>query len=107
MPRSLIKVTLATAEGEVVHEVSYDGRDIRAYEAEFDASVLTSTTYTQVCQIAFCAMRRQGLFVGSWEVFDAQCLEAQDRLDLPADEASAHVGEVDPGRPTLPAPEAG
>lgn len=95
MPRMRIKVTLdrkRVDEPEQEFEVVADGRDIRKYEAEYEQSFLTHTDYTQVCQVAHTAMRRQGLYVGSWEQFNGECVDVEE------------VAEPVPAGPTLPDP---
>lgn len=94
MSRMSMTVTLDVKGAETTEKVVADGRDFRAYEAEFETSFFGQTTYLQLTQIAFVALRRQKRFRGTWDDFNAQCIELEEQ---PSD-----VGEVDPERPTQP-----
>jgi hypothetical protein len=92
-----IKVVLEEQDGqERTETIVADSRDVRAYEAEFDTSFLTTDlSVTQITQLAFCALRRQGRFRGSWDVFDSSAVDVEG--------VNAEEGEVDTERPTQPA----
>jgi hypothetical protein len=88
-----IKVVLEQDGNEQTETVIADSRDVRAYEAEFDRSFLTTDlSLTQISQLAFCALRRQGRFKGSWDVFDASAIDVEG--------ADEDEGEVETPRPT-------
>lgn len=79
-----MKVALETPDGEKTDTVVADARDIRNYESEFATSfVTTELSYTQMTQLAYVAMKRQGIFKGSYDVFDSQCTDVDSADDVP------------------------
>lgn len=89
-----MQVVLETPDGDKTDAVTADARDIRNYEAQFGQSwVTTETSFTQMTQLAFVAMKRLGKFTGSYDVFDSVCVEVSD------------VPESDP-EPERPTPKA-
>jgi hypothetical protein len=65
------------------YDVDADARDIRAWEAQYDASwFATPTSFTNLAQVAYLAGRRTGILNGaypSYEEFDAHCVDARGR----------------------------
>lgn len=98
MPRLNVEITLQDKGVERTERVIANGRDIRAYEAEFDESFLTQTTYTQLAKIAWIALRRAGRFTGTYDEFDAQAVDLEE---------FSGDSEVDPVDPTQTDPGAG
>jgi hypothetical protein len=89
-----IKVVLEEEGKERTETVTADSRDVRTWESENSDSFLSSTlSVTQISQLAFYAMRRTGLFKGSWDVFDASAIDVEGVDD-------EEVGEVEPASPT-------
>jgi hypothetical protein len=80
--------------------VEVDGRDVRAWEAEYGRSWLADRlSFTNMAQVAFIAGRRTGVLNGTWPdyaSFDAHCVEATGQRTAPL------VAD-----PTRPAPTAG
>lgn len=93
-----MKVELEKSTGETEkYTVVADARDIRAYEAEFKQSwISTELSFIQLAQLAWIASRRQRKFTGSYDVFDA---EAVDVSAADAEETEKE-GEVEPAAPT-------
>lgn len=88
MPRMKLEVVLETPEGgEETQVVQIDGRDIRAYEAEFEESFLTETSLTQFTKIAWMTLRRRDRYSGTYQEFERQCVDV-DRADDGAAESS-------------------
>jgi hypothetical protein len=62
-------------------DVSSDARDIRAWEAEYGKSYLSSPlSYTEIAQVAYIAAKRTGVLrdeYPSYKDFDAHCVEAR------------------------------
>jgi hypothetical protein len=79
-----------TLEGQEPFTVSTDGRDVRAWEATFEASWFEkdSASYTDVTYLAYSATKRAGLFEGDWEAFDAACTAVRDVTADPTREPS-------------------
>lgn len=63
--------------------IEADGRDVRAWEAAYDASwFITPMSFTTVAQVAYLAGKRTGALNGSYpsyEEFDAHCVDARGR----------------------------
>lgn len=77
-------------------EVTYDGRDVRAWEADTGLSYLaTEDTYTQREHLTWYALRRQGLTDLDLDGFRAVCVSVM----------AMSAGE--PADPTPPAPTGG
>lgn len=73
-----IKIVLETPDGEKTDTVTADARDVRAYESEFQTSFITSElSMTQLTQLSYVSMKRAKTFVGSYDVFDSQCIEVE------------------------------
>lgn len=61
-------------------DVDTDGRDIRRWEATESASYIRSTTtVTQLAQLAYLAAVRLEQFAGTWEEFDERCVSVKSR----------------------------
>lgn len=59
-------------------EVRVDSRDVRRWESEYEKSWLDNTmSLTTFAQLAWIACRRQKLFDGSWDDFDAVCVSVE------------------------------
>lgn len=68
------RFTVELVEPETTFTVEVDGRDIRRWEAEYDASFTgTPASATQTAQLAHVAALRQGLFDGPWDIFNMRC----------------------------------
>ena len=69
-----LEVELATGD---THTVEYNGIDLRAYEAAFDASVLVEPmSLTMLTWLAWSAGKRTGVLNGQWQewpTFEQQC----------------------------------
>jgi hypothetical protein len=77
-----------------------DSRDIRRWEAQFEASYLDGAfSFTKFAQLAYVAATRQGLYTGSWETFDARCTSAEGG-DLPAAQNGAEPANPTDQEPT-------
>lgn len=67
--------------------IEADGRDVRAWEATYDASwFITPMSFTTVAQVAYLAGKRTGALNGSYpsyEEFDAHCVDARGRRSAP------------------------
>jgi hypothetical protein len=73
-----MSVTLDKDGEESVTRISADARDVRKYEGEFKASFLTTElSMVQLTQLAYVTMLRLGAFTGSYDTFDAQCVEVE------------------------------
>jgi hypothetical protein len=74
------KVKLELDDGKEV-EVTYDGRDLRAWETKYRKSALTETmTLGMLTYVGWSAAKRQGILNGSYdtyEAFDAVCVSVQ------------------------------
>jgi hypothetical protein len=90
MPRLRLEAVLEHKGKERTERVVANGRDIRAYESQFEESFLTQTSYEQLTKIAFVALRRAGRFDGTYEDFDAQCVDLEEFYE----------SELDPVDPT-------
>lgn len=57
-----------------------DGRDVRKWEAAKNASVASDEfgSFTSMSELARFAMVRQGLYKGTWEEFDRDCIGVQE-----------------------------
>jgi len=69
------------------YDIDADARDIRAWEAEHDASwFATRLSFTTIAQLAHIAGRRTGVLNGAYPdypAFDAACVDARFRKDEP------------------------
>jgi len=78
------RMTIEMEDG-TTYDVEADGRDIRAWEAEYAQSWLrTDTSATSVTQLAYLAGRRSGVLNGAWatyDSFDKSCVDVRARLD--------------------------
>jgi len=96
--RVLMKIVLETPDGEKTDEITADARDIRHYESEFDVSFLTSElSLIQLTQLAYVTMKRLKKFVGSWDVFDGQCVDIES-VDAPEPAPKATLKAAGGGR---------
>jgi hypothetical protein len=67
------------------HEVEVDGRDVRAWEEEFDSSALASPpSVTQMTFFAWHAGRRVGLWTTAWGLFKNECVDVRSGGSGPA-----------------------
>lgn len=91
-----IRVRVDLEDAAEALEVTYDGRDVRAWEADTGESYLaTPDTYTQREHLAWYALRRKGLLELDLESFRAVCVQV------------TALGPGEPADPTQPAPMAG
>ena len=68
------------------YTVESDGRDIRAWESEYERSWFGPISFTKVAQVAYLAGKRTGVLNGTWpdyETFDAHCVDADGRPGSP------------------------
>jgi hypothetical protein len=69
------------------YDLDADGRDIRAWEAEYGRSWFTEDlSFTTLAQLAYLAGKRTGVLNGQWPdygTFDAHCVEALGRREVP------------------------
>lgn len=78
------KVKLELADGSEV-EVTYDGRDLRAWEVKHRKSALVEDmSLGMLTWLGWSAGKRQGLLNGSYgtyEAFDAECVSVEGMRD--------------------------
>jgi hypothetical protein len=94
------RLELSVQDGADI-QVNYDGRDLRAWEGEFDRSALTEDlSVTMLCWLGWNAAKRQGLLNGhpsSWEGFDSVCTGVRVVRDESAPANSADPTQPSPG----------
>ena len=70
-----------------VHTIEGDGRDVRAWEAEYEQSFLsTAYSLTMITQLAYLAGKRTGVLNGQFPTyadFDAACVDARGKVPRP------------------------
>lgn len=76
-----------------VFDVVSDSRDVRKYEEAFSTSwINTELSITQMAQLAWVTLRRQGLYEGDWPSFD--------KINIDVTSKVYEQGEVEAGNPT-------
>lgn len=83
MQKYPLTATLEGQEDKPLQTV-VDGRDLRHWEAENDASFIeTPLSYTVLADLCYYALNRQGKYDKTLEQFSAECISVEEDSEVP------------------------